>query len=307
MWPAAIRAAIIALTGGPEAAPSPGSHWNGPRMMSLTTPPNPASVAVQPGGSRQERHALTESALIRLAGCHNDRERRDLQEHVVLLNLRLADGIAARYAGRGVDWDDLVQVARLGLLKAVIGYRAGAGPDFEAFAKPTIAGEIKRYFRDQGWVIRPPRRVQELNGRLRLVEPDLQQRLRRAPSPVEVARELGIETRELSEAVVAGGGYTPLSLDVPTYADSGDSLGDALPDESDPYTAVETAAWLRPALSKLTDRERQILRRRFVDGLSQKQIGHQLGVSQMQVSRLLSSILARLRDELGVTYTPAAS
>lgn len=277
-------------------------------MTSLTYAPTPsASVAVQHDGSRQERHALTESILDRLAGCGSDAERRELQEEVVLLNLSLADGIAARYAGRGVDWDDLVQVGRLGLLNAVVGYRAGEGAGFAAFANPTIAGEIKRYFRDHCWMIRPPRRVQELHGHLRLVEPDLQQRLQRAPSALELAHELGVETRELSDAMVAAGGYSPLSLDLPTHADSGQSLGDVLPDDGDPYTVVEAAEWLRPALAKLTDRERQIVRMRFVDGASQEQIGCQLGVSQMQISRLLPAILDRLRDDMGITSTAATA
>ncbi len=117
--------------------------------------------------------------------------------------------------------------------------------------------------------------------------------------------ELGVEAEELSDAMVAAGGYTPASLDVPTHADAGVSLGDALADDGDPYTVVEHAEWLGPALASLTDRERQIIRMRFVDNFSQEQIGRRLGVSQMQVSRLLMGILARLRDDLGITSTAA--
>ena len=120
-------------------------------------------------------------------------ERRALQQQAVLLNIVLADGVATRSAGRGFDWDDLVQVARLGLLKAVVGYRAGKGAGFTAYASPTIAGEIRRYFRDCGWMIRPPRRLQQLHGELRLVEPKLQHRLHRRPSTVELALEIGVE------------------------------------------------------------------------------------------------------------------
>ena len=127
----------------------------------------------------------------------------------MLLNLSLADGIAARYAGRGVEWDDLVQVARLGLIKAVAGYRTGEGAGFAAYASPTIAGEIKRHFRDHGRMIRPPRRLQELRGQLRLVEPDLQQRLHRKPSAVELASELDVEVGEVSDAQMAAQSYTP--------------------------------------------------------------------------------------------------
>lgn len=249
----------------------------------------------------QARQSLTESLLAHLARCRNVHERLRLQQEVVVLNLGLANSIAARYAGRGVDWDDLVQVGRVGLLKAVVGYDARRGAGFPAYATPTIAGEIKRYFRDNGWMVRPPRRLQELHTELSAVEPDLQHLLNRSPSAGELAHALGIEPGELSDALVARSGYTALSLDAPTRTDSGLSLGDGLPDDSDPYAAVERVEWLRPALAGLSDRERRLIRLRFVDGLTQEQIGRHLGVSQMQVSRLLAGILRRLRDDLGIS------
>lgn len=253
----------------------------------------------------QERHALTESLLARLAHSRSVHERRRLQQEAVVLNLGLADSIAARYAGRGIDWDDLVQVGRVGLLKAVIGYQTNKGAGFPAYATPTIAGEIKRYFRDYGWMVRPPRRLQELHSELGSLEPDLQHRLQRWPSAHELADALGIKPGELSDALVARSGYTALSLDAPTRTDSGVTLGDGLPDDNDPYAAVERTEWLRPALAGLTDRERRIIRLRFVDGLTQEQIGRHLGVSQMQVSRLLAGILRRLRDDLGIADAAA--
>lgn len=267
-------------------------------MTSLALAPTSAIAVTPPAQAHHERLALTESILARLARCRSLRQRLLLQQEVVMLNLALADGIAARYAGRGVDWDDLVQVARVGLLKAVVGYRAGKGAGFPAYAAPTIAGEVKRYFRDYSWMVRPPRRIQELHNELRSVEPDLQQRLHRSPSVGELSSALGVDPAELSDTLVARGGYTVLSLDAPTHSGSGLSLGDALPDDSDPYESVEQVEWLRPALARLTDRERSIITLRFVDGLTQEQIGRHLGVSQMQVSRLLALILARLRDAL---------
>ena len=272
-------------------------------MTSLALPTPSASGEA----SRRERQALTEAILASRACCPSPRERRRLQQEAVLLNLVLADGIAARYAGRGVEWDDLVQVARVGLLKAVVGYRAGKGAGFAAYASPTIAGEIKRYFRDYGWMVRPPRRLQEMHSQLHLVEPYLQQRLHRSPSADELARALGVEPGELSDALMAAGGYTALSLDAPSHADSGASLGDGLPDDGDPYNMVVRAEWLRPALARLTDRERRIIRLRFVDGLTQVQIGRHLGVSQMQVSRLLAGVLGRLRDDLETTDATATT
>ena len=162
-------------------------------MTPLAAIPTPSTV-VDPrvGTVFHERHAPTESILARLAHCSSVRERRALQHEVVLRNLGLADSIAARYAGRGIDWDDLVQVGRVGLLKAVVGYDASKGAGFPAYATPTIAGEIKRYFRDYGWMVRPPRRLQELHTELSSLEPDLQQRLHRAPSAGELAGALGV-------------------------------------------------------------------------------------------------------------------
>jgi RNA polymerase sigma-B factor len=284
-------------------------------MTSLTPPavlrsvdaPADSSVETSIEASRRELQELTETILASRARCSNPDERLRLQQEVLLLNLRLADGIAARYAGRGIERDDLVQVARLGLLKAVVGYRPGEGAGFTAYARPTIAGEIKRYFRDHGWMVRPPRRLQEIHSQLRLVEPDLEQQLHRAPSAREVAQALGVDRAELSEALIATGGYTALSLNAPTHPGSGLSLGDDLPDDTDLFQAVERAAWLRPALARLTNRERRIIQLRFADGHSQEQIGRRLGVSQMQVSRLLVGILARLRDDLGTTLTEATA
>ena len=264
--------------------------------------------------SRHERQALTESILGRLVGSCSDLERRRLQDEAVLLNLALADGIAARYVGRGIDRDDLVQVGRLGLLKAVMGYNPTKGAGFTAYATPTIAGEIKRYFRDHAWMVRPPRRLQELHSEISSVEPNLWQRLNRAPSTGELADALGIEPGELSDALVARSGYTALSLDAPTHpypgqsrTDSVQSLGDDLAGEIDPYAPVERAEWLRPALAALTERQRKIIALRFVDGQSQQEIGRQLGVSQMQVSRLLGGILERLRDDLGINEAAATA
>lgn len=284
-------------------------------MTSLTSPPvlhsvhapadSPAQTSAET--SRRERQELTETLLASRAGCPDPDERRRLQEEVLLLNLRLADGLAARYAGRGIERDDLVQVARLGLLKAVAGYRPGHGPGFTAYARPTIAGEIKRHFRDHGWMVRPTRRVQEIHSQLRLVEPDLEQQLHRPPAKAEVAQALGVDQDELSEALSATGGYTALSLDAPTHPGSGLSVGDALADDTDHFHIVEQAQWLAPALAKLSGRERQIIQLRFADGHSQEQIGGHLGVSQMQVSRLLVGILARLRDDLGSTLTEATA
>ena len=276
-------------------------------MASLAYLPKPTpSVETSAEVSRRERETLTATIFVRLTDCSAS-ERQRLQHQVMLLNLGLADGIAARYTGRGVERDDLIQVARLGLLKSVVGYRADKGTVFAAYASPTIAGEIKRYFRDYVWMVRPPRRLQELHSELRLVEPELRQRLQAAPSAADLASALGVEPKELSEALFAAGGYCTVSLDLPAYAGSGQSLGDALFDDNDDYTMVERTQWLRPALARLTRRQRQIVELRFVEDLSQGQIGRRLGFSQMHVSRLLAGILAQLRDDLKITNFTATA
>lgn len=275
--------------------------------MSLTSAPTPSVQVDTRADARRERLVLTESLLGRLARARSVTERRRLQHEVVLLNLPLADGVARRYAGRGIEWDDLVQVGRVGLLKAVVGYQAGKGAGFPAYATPTIAGEIKRYFRDHAWMVRPPRRLQELHAEVSCIEPNLRQQLHRAPSADELAGALGVETKELTDVLVARSGYSALSLDAPTDTDSALSLGEGLPDDNDGYAAVELAEWLRPALARLSERERQVIALRFVDGLSQEQIGRRLGVSQMHISRLLAGILGRLRDDLGITDAQATA
>lgn len=178
------------------------------------------------------------------------------------------------------------------------------GAGFAAYATPTIAGEVKRYFRDYGWIVRPPRRIQELHGEVRLLEPDLQQLLHRSPSAGDLADALGVGRGELSDALLARESYNALSLDAPSRTDSSESLGDGLSDDSDAYEVVERHEWLRPALATLTDRERVIIALRFVDGLTQEQISRHLGVSQMQVSRVLAGIFGQLRDALDSSTSP---
>ena len=300
---------------GPPAALSRFSFLNGLTMTPRADGYTPALSPNTPAAAtRPEGQALTETILGRLAGSCNDLERRRLQHEVVLLNLALADAIAARYIGRGIDKDDLVQVGRLGLLKAVMGYNPGKGTGFTAYATPTISGEVKRYFRDHAWMVRPPRHLQELHTELSSVEPNLWQRLNRVPSTGELADALGITPGELSDARLARSGYTALSLDAPTHArpdrsraDSCRSLSDDLADEVDPYAQVERAGLLGPALAALTDRQRNIIGLRFVEGQTQQEIGRRLGVSQMQVSRLLVGILKRLRDDLGIDEASATA
>ncbi len=236
-------------------------------------------------------------SLLEAARAATDRaQRARLEQEAVLRTLHLAESVARRYYGRGIELDDLVQVARMALVKAVRRYRPGAGAGFTVYAVPTISGEIKRYFRDSGWTVRPPRRLQEL--RVALVEHEelLLHELRREPSLDDLAQAMTLPRSIVSEARLTSAAYRALSLDAP--APGGTSQLELPSPGADPYEALETHDALRRALARLTERERQIVRLRFVEECTQAQIGAALGVSQMQVSRLLVGILRTLRHEL---------
>ncbi|MEO8517617.1 MAG: SigB/SigF/SigG family RNA polymerase sigma factor [Dermatophilaceae bacterium] len=246
---------------------------------------------------RQDRDWFTRNLLRKAATVADPHTRQSLFEEAVLSNQPMARALARQYQQRGVDPEDLVQVAMLGLVKAVRGYRPGVERAFAAYAVPTIRGEIRRYFRDRGWMIRPPRSLQELNRDIRIAEPDLAQRLQRTPTTPELADHLGVDVDAVNAAREAGGGYHGRSLDG-RVGDSDQMLCDVVADPDEPYDVVDTVLTLQPALRILSARERSILRLRFVDNLTQEQIGSRLGVSQMQVSRLLTAILAKLRKSI---------
>lgn len=248
--------------------------------------------------SREER---TEQLFLRASAMSDIASQQAVLDEIVLLNAGVAEALAGRYAQRGADLDDLVQVAYLGLVKAAQGYRLGEGPGFLAYAVPTISGEIKRYFRDHGWMVRPPRRLQELRSAAVTTAADLEQAWGRPPTKAELAKDLGVAVDELAEAEQSRAGFTAMSLDAPVRAEGSVPLGDLLVDEADSFSRIDDAEMLRPALATLSARDRQILLLRFVRGLTQEQIGREIGVSQMQVSRLLSRILAGLRAQLEVT------
>ena len=222
--------------------------------------------------------------------------RAELVELIVMQMLPFADGLAMRYSGRGVENDDLLQVARIALVKAVNRYRPGAGPGFAAFAHPTITGELKRWFRDHGWAVRPPRRIQELRAGLVVEEERLRHALNRDPGNAELARVLGVTVAEVDEARGVSAGYHAVSLDAPTSA--GTDLADFVLITSSHAGTIEIRDALRQSVARLTERQRLVLRLRYVDELTQGEIGEQIGVSQMQVSRILRGIVERLRCEL---------
>ena len=254
----------------------------------------PARFAI-PAQRTPRREATRE--LLEILPHLEGEERAAVVNEVVMINRGVADSIASRYYGRGVEDEDVDQVAREGLVKAVRRFDPTIRDDLLTFAVPTIRGEIKRHFRDLGWSVRPPRRIQELQQRVSPAQEQLEHELGRAPSPDEVAERLEVSRIEYDEALGAYGSFSLTSLDQ-AVGENGAALGSLLGTEDPGLSAAEARTVLAPLLKRLTERERRILHLRFFEDRTQAEIGEVLGVTQMQVSRLLSGILARLRDEL---------
>ncbi len=256
---------------------------------------------------KQRRDKTTRTLLSRRAATTDDTLRQSLLDEAIELNLSVAHSIATRFRGRGVEPEDLDQVAYLGLVKAARSYDPSTETPFLAYAVPTIRGEVKRYFRDCSWTVRIPRRLQELQGSIASVRPRLVQDLRREPTLEELAAEIGAEVNEVEAALAADGCFSVLSLDRPVDDDSSANLADTIADSDDSaFERTEAVAVLEPVLSELEPRERRILELRFVEGHTQADIGAEIGVSQMQVSRLLRGILDRLRDRIEPPAAAAA-
>jgi len=220
-----------------------------------------------------------------------------LRDQLIEAHLGLAEYLARRFANRGEPLDDLVQVASLGLVKAVERFDHGRGLEFTTFATPTIVGELKRHFRDKGWAVRVPRRVQELHLRVTRVIDDLATEFGRSPTVQEIAQRAGTTEDEVIEAIDAGSAYRSASLDAGRSDDdeSPGLLGQL--GEIDPELArAERRAALGPLISALPEREQVMLYLRFYEGLTQSEIAKRLGISQMHVSRLLSRSLQQLRE-----------
>jgi RNA polymerase sigma-B factor len=220
-----------------------------------------------------------------------------LRDKLVSAYLGLAEYLARRFANRGEPLDDLVQVASLGLVKAVDRFDPERGVEFSTYATHTIVGELKRHFRDKGWAIRAPRRMQELYLRLGKVVATLGQELGRSPTIAELASEVEVTEEEVLEAMEAGQAYRFASLDAPAGGDAeGESLGSRFGDVDPELVGAEQRATLSPLLSRLPHREQVILHMRFFEGLTQSEIARRLGISQMHVSRLLARSVAQLRE-----------
>ncbi|MFF4589797.1 RNA polymerase sigma factor SigF [Streptomyces sp. NPDC001388] len=225
-------------------------------------------------------------------------EYAELRNQLVRMHLPLVEHLARRFRNRGEPLDDLTQVATIGLIKSVDRFDPDRGVEFSTYATPTVVGEIKRHFRDKGWAVRVPRRLQELRLALTTATAELSQQHGRSPTVHELAEKLAISEEEVLEGLESANAYSTLSLDVPDTDDESPAVADTLGAEDEALEGVEYRESLKPLLEDLPPREKRILLLRFFGNMTQSQIAQEVGISQMHVSRLLARTLAQLREKL---------
>jgi RNA polymerase sigma-B factor len=225
-------------------------------------------------------------------------ERAELRAQAIEDNIPFAQRLARRFRDRGEPIEDLTQVAMIGLVNAVDGYDPGRGCEFAGYATPTIVGEIRRYFRDKGWRIKVPRRLQELRLQVNRARVDLSQTMGASPTISDIAKHLDISEDEVAEAIEVARLYNPISLSAPAGPDTDLDVADPIGDIDPGMEAVDNRESVKPLLASLPERERRILTMRFFGDMTQSQIAAELGISQMHVSRLLAQTLQRLRTAL---------
>jgi RNA polymerase sigma-B factor len=227
-------------------------------------------------------------------------QRLAARDGLVALHLPLVEHCARRFRNRGEPFEDLVQVGTIGLIKSIDRFDLERGVEFSTYATPTIIGEIKRYFRDKGWAIRVPRRLQELRMQIGATTADLTQTLGRSPTPRELAETIGCTIEEIIEGIESGNAYSTLSLDATDDSgeESGVSMLEMMGLDDEELEQIEIRESIKPLLEALPSREKRILLLRFFKNRTQSEIAAEIGVSQMHVSRLLSRTLAQLRTSL---------
>lgn len=261
--------------------------------------PSPGLPTQTLGPALSESRRRVETArLLSRARATRGETRARYENDVIRINMQVALEVARRYHGRGIAAEDIDQVAYLGLIKAVRGFDPTLGDDFLSYAVPTLRGEIRRYFRDAGWTVRPPRSVQEVQTRVSDAEADLYQQLGRTPRPSEIAVHLDIPLALVVDSMNAVGCFAPDSLDAPRPEGDPEAPAERLGDVDPAFASTEARLALQPLMSSLSPRDRRIIELRFFENRTQAQIGAEVGVTQEQVSRLLTSILARLRRSL---------
>ena len=272
----------------------------------LLTEAAPADAAAADGGDPVverdglDTRTLSRSLFQRFATLTPEcRDYTYVRDTLIELNLPLVRYAAARFRSRNEPMEDIIQVGTIGLIKAIDRFDNERGVEFPTFAMPTIIGEIKRFFRDTSWSVRVPRRLQELRLSLTRAGDELSQKLDRSPTVAELAACLGVSEEDVVEGLAVGNAYTASSLDTaPTDEDGDGPLAERLGYEDAAMEGVEYRESLKPLLARLPARERRIIMLRFFGNMTQSQIGDEIGISQMHVSRLLTRTLATLREGL---------
>jgi len=282
-----------------EAAsvPAPGSEPDVVRAEA--SDPDVSDAADIETSDRPDRARARELFHELVATSDDDPRHRQVRDELVEMHLPLVEYLARRFRNRGEPFDDLVQVATIGLIKSIDRFDLERGVEFSTYATPTIVGEVKRHFRDKGWAIRVPRRLQEMKLALTKATSELSQRNGRAPTVAELATYLELSEDEVLEGLESSNAYSAISLDAPDIGDDDSSaMSDTLGVTDAALEGVEYRESLKPLLEQLPPREKRILLLRFFANMTQSQIAAELGISQMHVSRLITRTLAQLREGL---------
>ncbi|WP_443033450.1 RNA polymerase sigma factor SigF [Streptomyces sp. ACA25] len=267
-------------------------------MSAVTVPEQSTAAHARVTPDPRDRNAARELFIELRTLPEGSPERAELRNSLVRMHLPLVEHLARRFRNRGEPLDDLTQVATIGLIKSVDRFDPDRGVEFSTYATPTVVGEIKRHFRDKGWAVRVPRRLQELRLSLSTATAELSQQHGRAPTVHELAERLSISDEDVLEGLESANAYSTLSLDVPDTDEESPAVADTLGAEDDALAGVEYRESLKPLLEELPPREKKILLLRFFGNMTQSQIAQEVGISQMHVSRLLARTLAQLRDRL---------
>ena len=227
-------------------------------------------------------------------------EDLDIRNELINRNMYIAEILSKKYIGKGIDYEDIFQVASMGLIYAIQRFDLSRGFEFSSFATPTIIGEIKKYFRDKGWSIRVPRRIQELSKKVNMAKVKISPEQKKIPTVEDIANELGITQEEVLETMDASQAYSPISLDIKYDNDGEDkdmSLGELIGEEDKNYTEIENIDMLSALMQDLSDIEKKIVYDRYFQGKTQMELASELDVSQMTVSRMEKKILSKLKNE----------
>lgn len=224
----------------------------------------------------------------------------DARGELVMSHLNLVRFLASKFKNRGEPLDDLIQVGTIGLIKAIDRFDPDRGLEFTTYATPTVLGEIKRHFRDKGWSVRVPRRLQELSAKVNQATDKLTNELQRSPKVEEIADYLGVTVDEVLEAMESSSAYTSVPIEAPGASDSDDapSILDRYADDDNELDFTDDRLVIEEAIRDFSPREREVIELRFVKGMTQIEIAKKLGISQVQVSRLLRRTLKKIQDKI---------